>query len=215
MKKTITFLPVIMLFAVIMIIAGTGTDKGSLDNRFRNTVMKLHERFDQSFFFSVFSLEEIRNYSIIQTDNTLQLYLSNDDISPKLLAEALSEQDKDILVSKIADYAMTLSSIQEAENFFKRIEYWCIADQLFTLMNGKMGFYAENLKNAVKRIEETKRIFSQFDRSNSAHSDDDQNLSDDQQYFELLNYLSKLSFDQQLEYYSDVYHELSLMSKES
>lgn len=215
MKKTITFLPVIMLFAVIIIIAGTGTDKGSVDNRFRDTVKLLQERFDQSFFYSVFSLEEVRNYSIIQTDNTLQLYLSNDDISPKLLAEALTDEDKDILAVKIAEYAMTMSSIQEAENFFKRIEYWCIADQLFTFMNGKMGFYVENLKNAMKRIEETRKIFHPFDRSGSTSYDEDSSLNDDQQYFELLNFLSKLPFDQQIDYYSDIYHELSLMSKES
>jgi hypothetical protein len=209
MKKIIAFLPLMAILSVILIIAEKNDFIQNNDQLLLDKSKELNERFGTSYFYCVFSMEELRPFSIIQSESTLQLYLRNDEISPKMLAEELSESDKKYLVSQIADYAASLDSPEEANNLLKKMEYWCIGDKLFTVMNGEMGFFVDNLKNAIKRIDATKKIIQQYSQSNNIGKGDSKMLNDDPVYFEVLNYLSKQPFVNQLEYYSNIYHELS------
>lgn len=215
MRKIIAFLPLMVILSAIFIIADNTDFDKSNDQLLFDKSKELRERFGTSYLYCAFSLEELRPFSIIQSESTLQLYLRNDEISPKILAEALSEQEKSFLVSQIAEYAASLEFPEEAENLLKKIEYWCIGDKLFTVMNGEMGIFVDNLKNAIKRIDATKNILQQYSQSNNTGKGEAELLNDDPAYFQVLNYLSKQPFAEQLDYYASIYNELSDICREN
>jgi hypothetical protein len=215
MKKIIAFLPLMAILSVIFIIAEKNDFDKKNDQLLIDESKELYERFGTSYVYCAFSMEELRPFSIIQSESTLQLYLRNDEISPKMLAETLSESEKEYLIRQIADYASSLDSPEEAKNLLKKIEYWCIGDKLFTVMNGEMGFFVDNLKNAIKRIDATKMIIQHYSQSNNTGKGDAKLLNDDPAYFQVLNYLSKQPFANQLDYYSSIYHELSDICREN
>jgi len=215
MKRIIAFLPLMAILSAILIIAESNDFNKTNNQLLLDKSKELHLRFGDSFFYCAFSMDELRSFSIIQFENTLQLFLQNDEISPKMLAEALTDTEKHFLVIRIADYASSLVAEKDADILFKKIEHWCIGDKLFTVMNGEMGFFVDNLINAMKRIDASKNIIQLNLQSNTVGKGDSKLLNDDPAYFEVLNYLSKQPFPEQLDYYARVYKELSLMCKKN
>lgn len=152
MKKII--FPLIALVTIFVLISNERTIKKSeLDEN----LIRIEEEFKYSFYHSLFSVEELRPYAILQSPKTLELY-AEDWISSDQYLDALNNKDLDKLKEEILVY---LSSIEEekALKIINKLEKWCIVNLQFEVFE-KYGLKDDAILNALYKNDITHEIFN-------------------------------------------------------
>lgn len=156
---------------------------------------------------SFYSLTEIRPYSIIQLDKTIELY-DNTWLKPNDLVNMLSEEEKNQLYSSInqliEDYPRSKRAV-----VINKIRNWCIARNQFEYLDTNLGINENVLIDYLVRVEETESLLDKFDRSGSLSFEQLTDSNKDEAYHSALDRLSEMNLKEQMIYYSKLYSELS------
>ena len=211
MKKFVGFIFIwTVLLSLVYILYSenqTSVTKGKSAEEIHSIIEKYGDRAYKSFY----SIEELRPYSIIQIDKISQMY-SNKWLSPDLIMKKITSKDKKILAKSIIEYINDMKK-NKREYILKKIINWCKADLQFSFINNDLGIYRENILKAVHQVTGTQRIISKY---YDLKADDVEKLSPEQMnkaYYETLNLVSSLKWQDQLKYYSDIYNQLAVICK--
>lgn len=171
------------------------------------TLNELEDEFGMKFYQSLFSVEEIRPYSILQSQKTIDLY-SDEWLSSSEYIEVLAQDDLDNLKEKIIAYLNSLSSSSTIQ-ILKKVENWCIIDMQFTVFN-KYGLNQDMIIGALFQSEFTNEVFDDYINSGPFSI----NTITENQKHEIINDAKNLIASQptkdQLYFHSSLYKNFAL-----
>lgn len=179
-----------------------------IDNSRNGDLHKIVDKYGESAYRSFYSLEELRPFSIIQLDKTLELY-TKDWISPGKYVSILDNSDKKLLRDKITGF-LKEKDIEQRTEILNKIKYWCTAEKQFAVIRESMCIYDDAILKAVDNIELTSNLFD--DGSFLKNEGDMSGLTSidkDKIFSKTYNRLAGLEFRSQLYYYSRLFDELN------
>ena len=168
----------------------------------------LYENYGDVLLKSFFSLEELRPFSIIQFDKLSDNY-DNKWISPEKIVAGLKDEEKTMLLDKIITLIESDENPANSTKTLDKIKSWCLAEVQFGFLTDKIGINQASVIKAIRNINTVRQITD----TGAPVKGNKQSDLDDKMFFGAINYISSLSFDQQLKYYSDVYNQLSDICK--
>lgn len=167
---------------------------------------QMKERYGDDIYHAFYSLNDLRPYSIIQFDKTIDAY-NNTWIEPDSLIQLLSPDQREALMGKVVYYLNTLPE-KDSKSILCKIDNWCIANRQLKFILCTMRIPEEKVLSACMKID----IFNQglnfiskrdsLSLNNISHKEVNQGLN------EITNTLSGLNPTKQLHYYSRIYSEL-------
>jgi hypothetical protein len=168
---------------------------------------KMQNYFGDSFYLALFSVDELRPFSIIQFEKTYEKntlgWLSPDDVS-----KDLTQNEKELLINKVSEYLSTFE-IQRRKSTLSKVKCWCMAERNFNDMVFTGHISCNDLLAAIKKHNLTSDFFEKKTPRGpgdiSTMSEKDQK----QAYYEAINLISGLKFSEQLKFYSEIYSSLS------
>jgi F0F1-type ATP synthase delta subunit len=200
MKEKIIFIFALALLSVAQITAQENNREESI----KNSLYQLKQIFGDSFFESLYSIDELRPYSIIQIDKIAREY-DNSWISPKTFVSQLNEKDKIKLTEKISEYIADLEDAFAQNQILTGIKSWCISANQLNLIAHKIGIGRTNVLNIVMMFlpapvnTNTGEIISTDNSKNNG----------EYYYYSTINQLSNLSQKEQFRLYSKIFGELA------
>lgn len=210
MKKFIGFIFIWVVLLALVYILYSEDQQTSIKEKPSEEIHLIIEKYGDIAYRSFYSIDELRPYSIIQIDNISQMY-GNKWLSPDLIIQKLTPKDKTILSKSIIEYINDMKK-SKREYILTKIIYWCKADLQFSFINTDLGIYKGNILKAVHQVTSTQRIISKYYDLKASSVE---TLSPEQinkAYYETLNLVSSLKFQDQLKYYSEIYNELAILS---
>jgi hypothetical protein len=175
-------------------------------------LLDLSRTYSDGFYKSVYSIEELKPYFILQIDRINTVY-SNSWMSPDKIVELLSERDKAYLVKKLVDYISNINDSTKENAMIQKIQSWCLGQYQFDFITDKLCFSNEIIVNTAYSIPASKAIVAQYYGQQGPKT---VKLSEEQitkAYYETLNFVSGLKPEEQLKYYSEIYNKLSTVSR--
>ncbi len=213
-KHILNYLPLSVagFFLVVFILYSqttkTAEDKDSAEQK---QLKELYKKYDKSLFKAIFSLEELRPYTIIQIDKLSDTY-KNEWTSPEAMYEMLNKKEREYIINKIAVYLHDSKDRSRSTRIEEKLKYWCIADVQFSLITDDFGFYNEDIFRALMEIANTKQFFIREIDGKPIDLKSLTKTQSDKIYSNAMNYISSLSLKDQLKCYSEVYSQLSNIS---
>ena len=211
MKKRIRLF--LLIFIIHMIFIGNTTAKDNISENIQHLVEvidKLKLEYNDVFYKAIYSIDELRSYSIIQIDKISSIY-NNNWLSPNKIVNMLTEKDKQILDQSIADYIDSYGDEKKQTELFMKIRNWCNADFEMTLLTEKMGLPEEKLIRALYKLNPVLVSEITGETVNPVNVND---VKYGEHYFFLcLNNISNMSTNDQLKYYAHLFNQLADLSQ--
>lgn len=155
-----------------------------------------------------YSLDELRPFSIIQIDKTIDMY-SNKWIEPDRIIAALESEDKVILVKAI-DKMICGMKEGKGDLLLEKIENWCKADMHLELIENIYGFDRTHVLGLSAEIQGTDNVISQVPPQGPIDVGSMDGLEKNKAYHKMVNYISSLEFSEQMCFFSDLFRKLSV-----
>lgn len=207
MKKQMLF--AIFTFAILIasVIPTNILNSENLSNNFEYNLETIFNRYSDNIFESIYSINELRAYSIIQLDKTLDIY-NNTWISPETYSAMLNDKDKLVLKSRILEYIQTLDNSAKI-NMMNKIRFWCINDLQFHLLSDAYNFGMNNIIESMHSIPLTNSILDIYNERGTIIYENVSDKGINQAYHNALNILINIDFNQQIKYQSELLAILS------
>ncbi len=173
-------------------------------------ILKMQVEYGDAFYKALFSLDDIRAYSIIQVDKISNLY-NNNWISPNKILSLIDKKDKELLNIGLSEFIDSYSDNKKQEELFTTIRNWCIAEFEMKILTSKMGLPESRLINALMKINPI--IVSNVTGETIQPSSIKNSQNDEQYYFLCLNSISSMTINDQLRYYSKLFNQLADISQ--
>jgi hypothetical protein len=162
---------------------------------------------------AMFSIKELRSYAIMQNDQLIESY-NNKWNSPKHYLSLLNSKDKQNLLKTVVGLIAESNDKQFKKEIIRRLRNWCVAEMQFSFLIDRMGFDLSTIILSVHNIPGSHHIVERF-YEKIAKAGDGTKLSPAQEqeaYFDALNLVASISFDQQMRYFSEMYNQLASLS---
>lgn len=176
-------------------------------NEIEKELSLLNANYGDIVYESFYSIPSIKPFSIIQLEKTIEMY-DNKWIDPSVIVSMLEDDEKEVLLSSIADLIEESENI-EREHILHQIKNWCIAKRQFEFLDHAVGLSEAQILNLLLRLEETKNLADKYDRSGSIEIDQLQDKDQKMTVYTAVDKLSAMNLNQQMSYYSNMYKELS------
>ncbi len=198
--------------SLTLMIASVNAEEKTKSNlkQISDNITKLNVEYSDAFYKALFSIDEIRAYSIIQIDKISNLY-NNNWISPNKILTLLDKNDKELLNIGLSEFIDSYSDIKKQEELFIKIRNWCNAEFEMNLLTYKMGLPEERLIKALMKINPI--IVSDVTGETINPSTLKNSKNDEQYYFLCLNSISNMTINDQLKYYSKLFNQLADLSQ--
>jgi hypothetical protein len=204
--KHTAIISVIFLFIATCLISQKKDNES--DDSVKSQIKQSINSYDDTFFEALFSLEELRPFSIIQLDKISDNY-NNQWISPNKIVEMLSNEDKVVLIEKITELLETTPDKSVKTNIIDKIQRWCNGYELFCFLTKRMNAGKENILTAAYDIESTKGVIETYIERNSYNQDWIKTIDVEKAYFSTINKISEFSNKEQLLFYSELFHKIA------
>ena len=204
------------MFAMLLFFFGysqnkTTTPEPAGDSAVSSEINDLSENYDDLFFKAVYSIDELKPYSIIQVEKTCKIY-NNRWISPDTLLRMLQEDDKTFLLSRIIEFVQNQPEKAYRKKLISQIKYWCMSWQQFDSLKDIFGFNDDFILSAMQKVASTRRLIMVYYDQQSFSEGKMIPAEREMAFYTTLNFISTLTFDDQLKYYSEIYNQLSVMA---
>ncbi len=199
MKEKIIF---VFFFLLIASANGFG-EKNEKTDDIQSKIFELENKFGNAFFEAIYSIDNLRPYTIIQIDKIASIY-DNSWISPDEFVSMLNKKDKKILVRKISEFIGDFEQKQQ-DDILRNINSWCIAENLLNLISRKIGVGRSNVLNIVMTFLPAPINTNTGEIINAEQADN----NEEYYYYSTLNQLSNLSQKEQYRLFSKLFGELA------
>lgn len=166
----------------------------------------LSEKYN-SFYEALFSIDDLRSFSIIQNESTISIY-NNDWVSPNTYAESLTDDEKINLMSNLTKYLDNLSE-KERIKTTEKIKSWCMINEQFSLMTNSLDIFPNNLMEVLHTNKLTSSVFDQFNLRGTINIENLSQENKEKAFYESINIISSLEYKDQLAFYGDTFNRLS------
>jgi hypothetical protein len=210
--KIINKLTVLFLLSLLLVIVSVNAeDKGKQElKQISDNISKMNSEYGDAFYKALFSIDEIRSYSIIQVDKISNLY-NNNWISPNKILTLLDKKDKELLNSGLSEFIDSYSDTKKQDELLLKIRNWCNAEFEMNLLTCKMGLPEDKLIKALMKINPI--IVSDVTGETINPTNIKNSKGDEQYYFLCLNSISIMTINDQLKYYSKLFNQLADLSQ--
>ncbi len=162
---------------------------------------------ESNIFVAFYSVSELRPFSIIQFDKTIELY-SPEWVTPESYAGLLNDKDKQYLQQKIAEYLESMPA-EKQNDIMEKIDYWCVNQRQFRLLINHFDIKESEIIQALNSLKLTGYVVADI----LVQGDLDIKSMSDMQRNEAinlaLNIISSKRLQDQLKYYSKLFNKLS------
>lgn len=196
---------------LVALLAMSPRTDGNKTDETESRLETLSREYDDALLRSFYSMDELRPYSIIQLDKTIEMY-QNEWISPKEIVAALSEDEKRALLKSVVEYLRSFDS-ETRKKIFMKTEYWCKAERQLLFLVETMDFEPEHISAAISRLDEGKNILSRIAQSGESDSLKLSERQKDEYYYKTINFVSGLQKSSQMLFFSKVYERLAFIAK--
>lgn len=178
----------------------------------RYELASLEDLYGESLYKALFSLDELRPYSIIQIDRISESY-KNDWMSPSETVKKLTEADKSLLLDNISQLIEGSNDPIIKATTVEKIKNWCIDYEQFYFVLNKMGVEEIMLLQAAHKIEPTREVVESFVEKKSPETSYLSSVNKERVIYQTINAISELKKDAQFDYFSRFFGEIALLSK--
>lgn len=175
----------------------------------RKNVERIHEEFGDGMFRAFYAMNELRPYSIIQLESTIDLY-SNSWISPVELAGRLTAEEKEQLIEAIVEYLAAFDYDERVE-IYRKLNLFCVSDKEMELVEYSLGD-KKMIFRALKNSDITKEYFTQFSDRSYLGVDDLSSGQSEKAYYEALNKIATMDDAERFAYLSEFYKNMSQLA---
>jgi len=196
---------IIFVFFLVLLISAQGiSQQDAKKNNVETEIRNLENVFGNSFYKALYSIDELRPYSIIQIDKIAQMY-DNNWISPKAIVAKLNHKDKEVLISGIVDYITNLEVKKSEKNILNKIKAWCVAENQLNLIAKKIGIGRTNVLKIIMNY-----LPSPIN-SNTGEIiiNDKASTNEEYYYYATINQLSNLKPKELYHLFSNIFGELA------
>lgn len=162
---------------------------------------------ESNIFVAFYSVSEIRPFSIIQFDKTLDIYKPG-WVTPESFASLLNNKDKQELQKRIIEYLESMPA-EKQNDIIDKIDYWCVNQRQFRLLIEHYDIKESDIIKALNNLKLTSHVVGDI----LLQGNRDINSMSDMQRNEAinlaLNIISSKRLQEQLKYYSKLFHQLS------
>ncbi len=212
MKSLIFTIIAIFSIGSMLYVSLSNTDVNMQNFNSYNQLKEINKKYDKKLYYSLYSLKELKSYSIISVDKIAKIY-ENKWLSPATVTDMLNSNEKEQLIAGTAKYIDNINDDKTRFDFILKIKRWCIAESQMEFICDKLSFRRENLMKIFETLPGTDAVIASF-KDNQSQGHGVLNSADfEQAYFASINYLAELPLNKQLEYYSSVYKELSKIER--
>ena len=179
----------------------------------RNQISSIIDSYHDKVYEAMFSITELRYYAILQNDQLIESY-NNKWVSPKHYLSLLDSKDKQNLLKTVVGIIAESDDELFRKEIIGRLRNWCVAEMQFSFLIDEMGFDLSTIILSVHNIPGSHHIVERF-YDKMPQAGDGTKLSPAQEqeaYFDALNLIASISFDQQMRYFSDMYNQLAGLS---
>ena len=196
---------IIFVFILVLFLSGTSFGQNNKQNdNIKETLAKLEQDFGNTFFESLYSIDALRPYTIIQIDKIAAKY-DNSWISPKQFVSQLNNKDKQILLTRISEFINDMNDAQKQNKTLAVVKSWCIAEKQLNLIAQKIGIGRSNILNIIMMFLPAPVNANTGEIISSETSDS----NEEYYYYATINQLSNLSQKEQFRLYSKIFGELA------
>lgn len=177
----------------------------------QSRLIQIEENYDDLLYKCLYSIDELRPFSIIQNDKISSMY-SNKWLSPDIISSNLTYSDKENLIEKISAFLSDYEDKGKIEFILNKIQNWCISYIQFDVLINHFGIQQEQLIHSIVSINTSSlnpntgldniTDFNKFDSTEFEKSE-----------YNALNYISNMKRHDLLEYFSKVFGKLSESAK--
>ncbi len=162
---------------------------------------------ESNIFVAFYSVSELRPFSIIQFDKTIELY-SPKWVAAESYADLLDNKDKQELQKRIAEYLESMPA-EKQNDIIEKIDYWCVNERQFRLLIDHFAIKESDIIRALNSLKLTSHVVADI----LVRGDLDIRSMSDMQRNEAinlaLNIISSKRLQDQLKYYSKLFNKLS------
>ncbi len=164
---------------------------------------------NDDFYLSLFSISELRPYSILQFKENTDLYNGN-WISPDVYLSNLDTKEREFLKTKISEYIHSKGD-EFSEKVLEKMDFWCSNHSNFELIINHYGVSKEDIVKILKRLDGFKQLSEIQSKTGPDNETINTKLQNDELFFLAENIISSKSKKEQFMIFSEIYKELSLI----
>lgn len=212
MKKVNYYLVVAIVICSTALLIASQISAFSEKSDIKTQLTNLSDFYGDEFFKAVYSIEELKFFSIIQIEKISQKY-NNTWISPEEILTIINKKDKELLIIKLSNYIENKKELKDNNLYIQKIKNWCNADLQLNLIIEKFSKNQDEFYLSLSKIESLDAIISKY---TIKHSSDFGKLSPESTqmaYYEIINYISSLQRKEQFMVYSKLFNELAFLEK--
>lgn len=175
----------------------------------RKDLTLLLEKHDEDLHIAFFSILELRPFSILQFKQNVDIYTGK-WISPSEYIDNLNSKEKDLLITKVAEFLSTKDD-NVKNSIIGKLNFWCINHKQLNFIVSHYNTPKIKLVEILEKID----MFSDITNAISNQGPNTMDRNDPKQIEEAIinaeNILSDQDLKKQLVVYSTIYNELSLI----
>lgn len=168
----------------------------------------IFNRYEQNVYEALFSINELRPYSIIQLDKTIDIY-NNEWIEPERYAAMLDANDKEVLKKQVFLLIASMD-IEKRQQLIEKINSWCINDLQMHFFISDFGIELHSLVASMYALPLTNNILDTYNERGKIDASKLEDIKINKAYHSALNIISSIEMKYQLEYHSKLLADLSM-----
>jgi hypothetical protein len=176
-------------------------------NAVKNTWENIFSKYNVNIYEALYSITEIRPYSIIQLEKTVSIY-DNNWIAPETFAALLDEDEKEFLKHQLFQFILSMDNAKR-EALMKKIKYWCINDLQMELLNKAYEYQYSDIINSMYNLKLTRNILDDYNQRGSIDAAKLKEIELNKVYHKALNIISSIDQKDQLKYHADLFTDLA------
>jgi len=208
MRKAL--ISIMVIAAVSVVIYYTSFSSNNKEELLQSQIEQLQEKHGENLFIAYYSIGELRSYSIIQLDKTIEMY-NNQWITPEEIVAKLNNDDKARLNDKIIQRLKSFNNGKDQE-LIQKIQLWCVAKSQFDLISSQMGFDRTELLTVIKDMNFASEVFASINKTGNTKIDNINPQKQNEAFYSVMNKVANLSFNEQLMFHSNLFAGLNKMS---
>ncbi len=202
MKRTIMILLILLAAAFTCLGQKTGNQS---DVASKLSVIVAENESD--IFVAFYSVSELRPFSIIQFDKTLETY-SQEWVAPESYANLLNDNDKHELQLRITEYLESMPA-ERQNDIIDKIDYWCVNQRQFRLLIDHFEIEESDIINALNNLKLTSHVVGDIMVQSTRDISSMSEMQRNEAINLALNIISSKRLHEQLKYYSKLFDKLS------
>lgn len=198
-----------VMFIWMFLIPEISTNKTNSDNEVQVFINRLESQYgEETLKLSFYSINELRPYSILQYENTVNKY-SNNWVTPVEYLSLLEPEDRESINTRIFSYINDFDMVKQSKMYNKIASYLYTFNVIEKLLVGSDNKFKLKIFKTLRQLDATKVSFEQFSSKGEFEESDLNSNALNQAKVKAYNNISDLDEQSRLLYYSEFFKNIS------